>query len=95
MADPEMLDVLLLPVALVALGGLALWSAWLALGEYRQLFIRNPRLLMSVEVFTTLAEIGGPGYLAAILAIAGLWMLVVGIYLAAAMFGAFLNELRV
>lgn len=68
-------------------GGLAgiaivmLAVAWFALGEYRKVFLANPRLVMSLEVFSVLAEIGGIGYLAALLAVCGGWMLLGALYL--------------
>lgn len=51
--------------------------AWMALGEYQSLLRANPQLLMSLKVLSVMAEIGGPGYLAAILAFCGAWLLMI------------------
>jgi hypothetical protein len=69
----------LLGLAAVAIAMLA--AAWFALGEYRRVFRDNPGLVMSLEVFSVLAEIGSIGYLAALLAVCGAWMLVGAVYL--------------
>ena len=66
--------------------------AWLALGEYRKLIRANPRLLMSFEVFAVMAEIGGPGYLAATLAFVGAWMLLLAMYLGVSLIYFFVSK---
>lgn len=76
-----MLEILLLPFALAGLSAVMLWLAWLALGEHKKLFLANPKLVMSFEVFAVIAEIGGPGYLAVTLAFVGLWMLLLAMYI--------------
>ena len=85
-----MLDIVLLSLGMAGLAIAMLVLALIALGEYRKLFMANPRLLMSVEVFAVLAEIGGPGYLAAVLGFCGLWLLmmatVVGLFLVYSLF---------
>ncbi len=70
-----MFDMVLLVLGMAGLAVTMLLLAWVALGEYREVFQANPRLVMSVEVFAVLTEIGGPGYLAAVLGFCGLWLL--------------------
>lgn len=70
-----MFDIALLALGMAALAALMLGLAWMAFGEYRKLFFERPAVLMSLEVFAVCAEIGGPGYLAAILAFCGAWLL--------------------
>lgn len=70
-----MLDIVVLACGMAGLALAMLALAWFALGEYRKLFLANPRLVMSMEVFAVVAEIGGPGYLAAVLGFFGLWLL--------------------
>ena len=65
------MSVIVLVLGMALLGGLLIYLAWLCLGEYKALFIRNHRLLMSLEVFSYLVKMGGPGYLAAVLFTAG------------------------
>ena len=69
---------------ILALGAFALCMlgvAWIALGEYRKVFMAHPRIVMSLEVFALLAEIGSLGYIAAVLAVVGGWMLLGAMYL--------------
>jgi hypothetical protein len=71
---------------LTALGviamGLAMFFFGAALiGEYRSLFRRNPKAVMSTEVSTLLAELGSAGQLAAFLIFAGAWIAVIGFFL--------------
>lgn len=85
-----MLEIIGLIFGIAVLAGVMLLLAWMALGEYQRLFRANPRLVMSLEVFSVMAEIGGLGYLAAILAFCGTWLLmiatVLGIYAASSIF---------
>lgn len=68
-----------MPMGFVAIGG-ALWSgAWILLGEYRRLFLSDPRRAMTTEVFAVVADLGGPGYLAAVLFLSGLLLLTIGL----------------
>ena len=67
-------------LGMALLGGLLIYLAWLCLGEYKALFIRNHRLIMSLEVFSHIAEMGGPGYLAAVLFTAGSIMVLSATY---------------
>ena len=67
-------------LGLIGFGCVLIYVAWLCLGEYRVRFMRNPRLVMSFEVFGYIAEIGGPGYLAALLFTAGSVMVLSGLY---------------
>ncbi len=82
-----MLELLLVPLSMAGLAVAMLGLAWVAFGEYRKLFLANPKLLMSLDVFAIAAEVDGPGYIAATLAFCGVWLLVlatiigiVGIY---------------
>lgn len=78
------MDGFLIPLTLIGLAAVMLGLAWLALGEYRRLFREDPARVMSAEVLVTvLSELGGPGYLAAVLAFCGVWMLAVGISMGA------------
>lgn len=70
-----MFDMVFLVLGLAGLAVTMLLLAWVALGEYKEVFKANPRLVMSVEAFAVLTEIGGPGYLAAVLGFCGLWLL--------------------
>jgi steroid 5-alpha reductase family enzyme len=72
-----MFDMVLLVLGMAGLAVTMLLLAWVALGEYKKVFQANPRLVMSVEVFAVLTEIGGPGYLAAVLGFCGLWLLMI------------------
>jgi len=78
-------------LGIAALAGAMLLLAWLALGEYRRLFLANPRLAMSLEVFAVLSEMGGPGYVAAVLAFCGAWLLMIatllGLFALSSIFG--------
>lgn len=87
-----MLEILLLPFALAVLSAAMLSLAWLALGEYKKLFRANPKLLMSFEVFAVVAEIGGPGYLAATLAFVGAWMLLLAMYIVVSLVYVFVSR---
>jgi hypothetical protein len=84
-----MLEILSLPFGLAAFSAVMLWLAWLVLGEYKKLFLANPKLLMSLEVFAVIAEIGGPGYLAATLAFVGVWALLQAMYIGIILVNAF------
>ena len=77
-----MFDLIVVPLALAGLGGSMLWLAWMALGEYRKMFLANPRLVMSFEVFTLLSELGGLGYVVGVLAFFGIWFILVSVYVA-------------
>lgn len=70
-----MLDFVMVPLGMAGLAVAMLGLAWMALGEYRKLFRTNPKLLMSFEVFSVVADMGGPGYVAATLVFCGLWLL--------------------
>ena len=70
-----MLDLIVLALGMAGLALAMLALAWFALGEYRKLFLANPKLVMSIEVFSVAAEVGGPGYLAAVLGFFGFWLL--------------------
>lgn len=67
-------------LGMALLGVVLIYLAWLCLGEYQALFRRNPRLMMSIEVFGYVAEMGGPGYLAAVLFTAGSIMVLSATY---------------
>ncbi len=84
-----MLEIVLIPLGMAALAGAMLWSAWCALGEYQKLFLANPRLLMSLEVFAVAADIGALGYVAAVLALCGVWLLVLAAYVGIALIYSF------
>lgn len=65
-------------LALVA-AGLAIFLAGVALlGEYRRMFRRDPRAVMTTEVLTLLAQRGGVGYTAIVALIAGVIFMLVG-----------------
>lgn len=65
-------------LALVA-AGLAIFFAGAALlGEYRRMFLRDPRAVMTTEVITMLVERGGAGYTAIVALIAGVITTLVG-----------------
>lgn len=65
-------------LALIA-AGLAIFFAGAALlGEYRRIFLRDPRAVMSTEILTMLAERGGAGYTAIVTLIAGVITTLVG-----------------
>ncbi len=54
------------PIALMGAGVVLLIAALTMLGEYRRLFMQDPRAAMSAEVLmTVLSRSGGPGYFAA------------------------------
>ena len=76
-----MAEIILNVAGLAGMAVVMLAFAWLALGEYRKVFLANPRLVMSLEVFSVLAEMGSIGYLAALLAVCGAWMLLGALYL--------------
>ncbi len=68
-----------MPLGFVVIGS-ALWAgAWLLLGEYQRFFLSDPRRAMSTEVFAVLNDLGGPGYLAAVLFLAGLFLVTIGV----------------
>jgi hypothetical protein len=52
----------------VALGSILAYSAFLMLGEYRKLFMSNPKSAISIEaLMLAVTSTGGPGYVAAFL----------------------------
>ena len=54
------------PIALMGAGVVLLIAALVMLGEYRRLFMQDPRAAMSAEVLVAiLSRSGGPGYFAA------------------------------
>lgn len=56
------------PIANFVLAAVLLVAALALLGEYRRIFMSNPRAAMSAEVLMlAIARAGGPGYLAAFL----------------------------
>ena len=66
------------------LGALLVWAGWSLLGEYRRLFLSDPRLVMAVEVLLQILfhPAGTAVFLGAIAILAGLWFLVMGIFVA-------------
>lgn len=80
------MEIFLTAFGLVAIGLTLLFGGAGLLGEYRKFFWRIPRLAMSTEVFAYLSELGGPGYLAALLIFAGAWISLIGCLILA--FGA-------
>jgi len=62
------------------LGALLVWGGWSLLGEYRKLFLSDPRLLMAVDVLLQILfhPAGTAVFLGAIAILAGLWFLVMG-----------------
>lgn len=68
-----------IPLGLIGLGGLFLALAWVVLVEYRKAFFADPLSIMSIEVLANIVKLGGPGYLAMLLLVAGLPMLLGGV----------------
>jgi len=84
------MEAFLLPLGMFAFGLALVFTAFALFGEYRSLFLRNPRIIMSTEVFTHLAGLGGLGYIGAVLMIAGAILIAVAcvmlVFLIAAVF---------
>jgi hypothetical protein len=69
------------PLTNIGLGLLLAVGALALLREYRELFMRDPRAVMSVEVLMAIiSRGGGPGYFAAFLLAGALISLVWGLY---------------
>lgn len=65
-------------LTLIAAGLAILFAGAALLGEYRQVFMLDPRALMSTEIFSMLAELIGAGYTAIMTLIAGVIFTLVG-----------------
>ena len=61
-------------LAIIASGGVIVCLGLLLLGEYRNAFLRDPRAVMTLEVFARLGGVAGPGYLAMVLLVIGTLM---------------------
>jgi hypothetical protein len=74
-------SVLETPVTLVGAALVLGVFAFALLGEYRRLFMEDPKAVMSAEVLMgVIAKSGGPGYLAAFLLAGALLFLLSGLY---------------
>ena len=62
----------------ITLGGVIVCCGLLLLGEYRAAFFRNPRAMMTLEVFARVGGHSGPGYLAMLLLLVGGIMVLTG-----------------
>jgi hypothetical protein len=81
-----------IPLGLLGLGALFLGFAWLLLAEYRRLFLTDPLSVMSFEVLAKIISGGGPGYIAAVLLVAGALMFGVGVLAILGAAGAYATE---
>ena len=69
------------PLVMIGLGILLAIGAMFLLGEYRRLFMEDPRAVLSVEVLMAIiSRSGGPGYFAAFILAGALINLAVGLY---------------
>ena len=69
------------PLVMIGLGILLAIGAMFLLGEYRRLFMEDPRAVLSVEVLMAIiSRSGGPGYFAAFILAGALINLAVGFY---------------
>ena len=77
-------------LGVVAIGCLLGLAALALLGEYRSAFFQNPRAVMTLEVWLQVLRLGGPGYVAVLCLLCGVWFIVVGIgmFVAEALFMA-------
>jgi len=71
----------LMPFGFLALGAIFVGLAWWLLHEYRKAFAMDPVSLMSLEVLSQLVRLGGPGYVAMVVLIAGVLLLLAGVAL--------------
>jgi hypothetical protein len=71
----------LMPFGFLALGLLFVGLAWLLLVEYRRVFIADPLSIMSLEVLAQILRLGGPGYAAVVVLVAGVLLLMAGVAL--------------
>jgi hypothetical protein len=58
-------------LGMVTFGAVIAGFGWLLLGEYRRAFFRDPRAVMTLEVFARAGGGAGPGYLAMLLLLVG------------------------
>jgi hypothetical protein len=65
-------------LGIITFGVVFLCLGLLLLGEYRAAFFRNPRAVMTLEVFSRVGEIPGPGYLSMLLLIVGVVLILTG-----------------
>jgi hypothetical protein len=71
----------LMPFGFLALGLLFVGLAGLLLAEYRRAFFADPRSIMSFEVLAQILRLGGPGYAAVVVFVAGVLLLMAGVAL--------------
>ena len=51
----------------------------LLLGEYREQFLKNPRAVITFEVFSQAAHLNGPGYLGVLVLFGAVFIIAIGI----------------
>ncbi len=71
----------LMPLGFLALGAVFVGLAWWLLHEYQKAFAVDPVSVMSLEVFGQLLRLGGPGYVAMVVLVAGVLLLLAGVAL--------------
>lgn len=71
----------LMPFGFLALGALFFGLALLLMAEYRKAFIADPLSIMSTEALAQILRLGGPGYTAVVVLIAGALLLAAGVVL--------------
>ena len=84
------LDALFATLGMTILGGVIAGLGWLLLGEYRKAFFRDPRAVMTLEVFTRASGVAGPGYMAMLLLAAGTIFILVGLAGSVTVIGAYI-----
>ena len=68
-------------LGVIAVGLLLAGAAAVLLRQYRGAFLQDPRAIMTLEVVLQVLRLGGPGYLAMLCMLGGVWLLVAGIYM--------------
>src|SRR3954470_5726408 len=82
------------PIGLIAVGAALAYGGYLLLGEYRRVFVDDPRAVMSVEVWLQVLfhPAPTPGNLGVIALFLGLWLLIAGAGLLLLLCGFYLDE---
>ena len=68
-------------LGLIAAGLLLAGAAAVLLRLYRGAFFHDPRAIMSLEVVLQVLRMGGPGYLALLCMLGGVWLFAAGLYM--------------
>jgi len=74
-----MIGALSATLGMITFGAVVVGVGLILLGEYRRAFFRDPRAVMTLEVFTRAGGGAGPGYLAMLLLLVGTVFILMGL----------------